>query len=241
MKLSPELAISVHGYIIFKRQEPKRTSYIWLGGQEARIAVGQSRKIAYDTGHGVTKPEIRKAYKFGGEQVSFSPEEIATIRNFGEAIIRIVGFKVINHESLPTWANLKGATFLYPSEEGYVGSTRVFSALRQKLAGGGRLAIAWFVARKNAIPQVAAITAGLANYHEENGMSLPSGLWLIPLPFADDIRTNPDTALVVSPDSIVNKMRQIMQQLQLPKGHFTPVKYPNPGEGSTFLFYTPLK
>ena len=229
LEMGPGLTISVKGYIVFKRQEPRKTSYIWLGGEEPQIAVGKSGKIADDTGQPVIKPEIRKAYKFGGEQISFSTDEIAGIRNFGDPVIRIVGFKASGTDSLPIWANLKGATFLYPSEEDFVGSTRVFSALQQKMLKNKRVAIAWFVARKNATPQVAAIAATVEQVDENGGHILPSGLWLIPLPFADDIRDNPEEAVVLPPDPLIDKMRQIVQQLQLPKGQYVPAKYPNPG------------
>jgi ATP-dependent DNA helicase 2 subunit 1 len=86
--------------------------------------------MAEDTARTVEKGEI-KAYKFGGEQVVFAPEEIGSLRYFGDPVIRIIGFKPMS--MLPVWASLKQSTFIYPSEEDYVGSMRVFSALQQKL------------------------------------------------------------------------------------------------------------
>ena len=229
LELGPGFAISVKGYIFFKRQEPKRTSYIWFGGQEPLIATGRATKIADGTGHAVGKPEIRKTYKFGGEQVSFSVDEVATVRNFGDPVIRVVGFKALDPDHLPIWANLKAATFLYPSEEDWVGSTRVFSALQQKMLGDGKIAIAWFVARKNAVPQLVALVAAMDQVDEKSGHILPSGIWLVPLPFTDDIRSNPENPVVTSPDPLTDRMRSIVQQLQLPKGRYIPAKYPNPG------------
>ena len=228
-EVGPGLVISVKGYIIFKRQEPKRTSFVWLGGHDAQIAKGQSMKVSDETGHVIAKPEIRKAYKFGGEQVSFSTDEMAAIRDFGAPVIRIIGFKGISSASLPIWANIRDATFLCPSEEDYVGSTRVFSALHGKMSRDNKVALAWFVARKNSVPQMAAIWPDTERFNEEGGHTLPSGLWLIPLPFADDIRDNPDTMMIEAPDALVDRMRQVIQQLQLPKGQYVPTKYPNPG------------
>ena len=229
LELGPGMMISVKGYIIFKRQEPKKTSWVWFGGQEPQVAHSKSAKVADDTGHAVAKLEIRKAYKFGGEQISFSVDEITSIRNFGEPVIRVVGFKAINLDNLPIWANLKGATFLYPSEEDFVGSTRVFSALQQKMLNDAKIAIVWFIPRKNAVPQVAALVAAMDQVDEKSGHILPSGIWLVPLPFADDIRSNPDTPAVTSPDPLIDRTRTIVQQLQLPRGRYIPAKYPNPG------------
>jgi ATP-dependent DNA helicase 2 subunit 1 len=55
-------------------------------------------------------------------------------------------------------------------------------------------------------------------------------LWLIPLPYADDIRQFPEQpeAPLTTTDALTDKMRIIMEQLQLPGGVYDPSKYPNP-------------
>ncbi|KAL9592797.1 MAG: hypothetical protein Q9179_006364, partial [Wetmoreana sp. 5 TL-2023] len=117
LEIGPGFKISVKGYIIFKCQEPRRSCYVWLNGEKAQIAHGVTTRMAEDTARTVEKVEIKKAYKFGGAQILFTPEEISQLRNFGEPCIRIIGFKPIS--MLPLWANLKPATFIYPSEEDY--------------------------------------------------------------------------------------------------------------------------
>ena len=229
LEIGPNLTVSVKGYIIFKRQEPKKSASIYMAGDEPKLVLVSSAKTAEDTGQMVEKVEIHKAYKFGGEQVTFTQQEIIDIRNFGDPVIRIIGFKNVTSASLPVWANIKGPTFLYPSEEDYVGSTRVFSALRQKLLKDRKMAVSWFIARKNAVPQIVALIPDNQNEQELDEQILPSGLWLVPLPFADDIRDNPDTISIMAPDSLIDKMRVVIQQLQLPKGQYVPTKYPNPG------------
>ena len=192
--------------------------------------------MADDTARTVEKFEIRKAYTFGGEQISFSPEEIKSLRNFGEPVIRIIGFKPV--EMLPLWANVKQSTFLYPSEEDYVGSTRVFSALYSKLLRSRLMGLAWFIARRNASPVIAAILPTISSDEKQSatqsGVSptgCSQGLHLIPLPFADDIRQNPPMAHETplrAPDSLVDAMRPVIGQLSLPKGIYDPERYPNP-------------
>ncbi|KAI4179259.1 MAG: hypothetical protein L6R41_007944, partial [Letrouitia leprolyta] len=179
--------------------------------------------------------EIKKAYKFGGEQIPFTQEEISSLRNFGEPVIRIIGFKPIS--MLPIWANLKPATFIYPSEEDYVGSTRVFAALHQQLLSSKKMGIVWYIARTNAAPVIAALYPGAeqrtssSNNEDNSGtQTMPPGLWLIPLPYADDIRQNPELAseVIRAPESLIDRMRTVIQQLQLPKAKYDPMKYPNP-------------
>lgn len=227
-EIGPAFRISVKGYIIFKRQEPKPTAWVWLNGSKAVLAKVVTSKRADDEGREVAKAEVRKAYKFGGQQISFSLDEIAAIRNFGEPIIRIIGFKPLSPETLPIWANINRSTLIYPSEEEFVGSSRVFSALQQKLLKDRKMAVAWFIARKNAAPQISAVVPGGEELDDEGEQKTPPGLWVIPMPSADDIRINPETTTVPAPDSLVDKMRTVVQQLQLPKAQYFPDKYPNP-------------
>ena len=226
LEIGPGFRISVKGYILFKRQEPKRSCYVWLEGEKAQIAVGATTQMAEDTARYVEKVEIRKAYKFGGEQITFTPEEVSSLRNFGVPGIRIIGFKPVS--MLPIWANIKPATFIYPSEEDYVGSTRVFSALQQKLLKDNLIGLTWFVARKNAVPAIAALLPGAERLDENGAQVIPPGMWLAPLPFADDIRQNPETTLIRAPEPLIDRMREVVQLLQLPKARYDPSKFPNP-------------
>lgn len=226
LELGPGFRISVRGYILFKRQEAKRSCYVWLNGENAQIATGVTTEIADESSRVVEKVEIKKAFKFGGEQIAFTPEEITELRNFGNPGIRIVGFKPIS--MLPIWANLRPSTFIYPSEDDYVGSTRVFAALQRKLLEDKKMGIAWYVARKNAAPQIAAILPGDEKLDDVGLQVIPPGLWIMPLPFADDIRQNPETTLIRAPEPLIDLMREVIQQLQLPKALYDPGKYPNP-------------
>lgn len=226
LELGPNFKISISGYLLFKRQEPARNSFIWLGGENPQIVKGVTTQIADDTARTVEKGEIKKAYKFGGDQVTFTPEEIKALRNFGDPVIRIIGFKPL--ASLPFWANVKHPFFIYPSEEDFVGSTRVFSALHQTLLRDKKAALVWVIARKNAGPVLGAMIAGEEKVDETGIQKFPPGMWVIPLPFADDVRQNPETALHVAPEPLIDQMRLIVQQLQLPKASYEPLKYPNP-------------
>ncbi|KAL2206565.1 Ku DNA-binding complex, Ku70 subunit, partial [Sarocladium strictum] len=227
-EIAPGLRISVKGYNILHRQTPARTCYIWLDGEKPQIASGETTKIAEDSTRTVEKGEIKKAYKFGGEYVYFSPEEQKSLRDFGSPVIRILGFKP--RKLLPVWAAIKKSTFIFPSEEDYVGSTRVFSALWQKLLRDDKVAIAWCVIRANAQPMLAAIMPSRERADDDSGTPyLPAGLWIYPLPFIDDLReTKPPEQVTQSSDELKTQMRTIVQQLQLPKAMYNPLKYPNP-------------
>ncbi|KAM3510088.1 hypothetical protein MY10362_000227 [Beauveria mimosiformis] len=227
-EIAPGLRISVKGYNIIHRQAPARTCYIWLDGEKPQLAVGETTRIAEDSTRTVEKGEMKKAYKFGGEYVYFSPEEQKSLKDFGSPIIRIIGFK--SRRSIPIWSSVKKSSFIYPSEEDYVGSTRVFTALWGKLLKNDKVALAWCIVRTNANPMLAAIMPSKPQSVENSGTPyLPAGLWLYPLPFADDLRDmKPPGKLAQASDDLKTQMRTIIQQLQLPKAMYNPTKYPNP-------------
>ncbi|KAK8231833.1 SPOC like C-terminal domain-containing protein [Phyllosticta capitalensis] len=225
-EIGPGLKVGVKGYISIKRQERVRSCYVWLNGEKPQIAVGSSSRVAEDTAREVKKEEIRKAYKFGGETIAFTEEETKKIRYFGDPVIRIIGFKPMT--CLPNWANLRTPTFIYPSESDFVGSTRAFSALQQKLLKDNKFGLAWFIPRRNAVPTLAALIPGAEKLGDRNEQIRPPGLWVITLPYVDDIRQIPDTPLVRAPDNTIDHMREIVQNLTLPKGEYDPNKYPNP-------------
>ncbi|PLN78796.1 putative DSB repair complex subunit Ku70 [Aspergillus taichungensis] len=226
LELGPDFRISVSGYHLFRRQQPARSGYVWLEGEHPQMAHGETTAIADDTARTVEKWEIKKAYKFGGDQVIFTPEELKSLRDFGDPVIRIIGFKPLS--ALPFWANVKHPFFIYPSEGDYVGSTRVFAALHRKLLRDRKAALVWFIPRKASGPVLGALMAGAEKVDEYGVQKVPPGMWIIPLPFADDVRQNPETRLTVAPEPLIDKMRYVVQQLQLPKAIYDPSRYPNP-------------
>lgn len=229
LELGPDLRIGVKGYIMIKRQEHVKSCYVWVGGEKPQIVSSSTSHMADDTARVVEKTELRKAYKFGGDAITFTTQEIIQIRQcFGDPVIRIIGFKPMS--CVPIWVNMKKATFIYPSEADFVGSTRVFSALHKKLWKSKKMGLVWFIARRNASPILCALVPVEEKFHREGEQVMPPGLWLIPLPFADDIRQfpeQPDSSLKTT-DALTDKMRLIIEQLQLPKGIYDPSKYPNP-------------
>ncbi|RFU79302.1 atp-dependent dna helicase ii subunit 1 [Trichoderma arundinaceum] len=226
-EIAPGLRITVKGYNIVQRQAPARTCYIWLDGEKAQIATGETTRVAEDSARTVEKQEIKKAYKFGGEYVYFTPEEQKSLRDFGSPVIRIIGFKP--RSMIPVWASVKKSTFIFPSEEDYIGSSRVFSALWQKLLNDDKIGIAWCVLRSNAQPILSALVPSREQSDEASGTPyLPAGLWIYPLPAADDLRDISIDRRIDCSEDLKTKMRVIVQQLNLPKGIYNPLKYPNP-------------
>jgi ATP-dependent DNA helicase 2 subunit 1 len=221
LELGPNLKISVKGFLLYKHQKPARSCYIYLGTDKPQIVTGKSDNFVTEGGR-VEKVEVQKAYTFGGEKIPFGQDEIKKLRNFGDPVIRIIGFKSM--DQLPVWANIKNSTFLYPSEQDYIGSTRVYSALYQKLVKDNLIAWTWFIARRNATPVMAALVPTLSadstedrpNQASVSETGCPQGLHLIPLPFRDDMREDPPSSReepLRAPDELVDAMRPIIRRL----------------------------
>lgn len=237
-ELAPGMTISVNGYLILHRQVIQRSCYVYLEDDDAppQIAQGTTTKTEDGSMRTVEKSEIKKAYKFGcgGDYVYFTPQELEQMRTFEKEskCLRIIGFKP--RSMLPPWAAVKKSHFIFPTEAGYVGSTRVFSALWKKLLDSDKMGIAWYVPRRNAVPQIVAILPSKKQSDETSGTNyLPAGLWLTPLPFVDDLRDlsplRQQKHMVKASDELIDCMRTIVQNLKLPKNMYDPSKYPNPG------------
>jgi ATP-dependent DNA helicase 2 subunit 1 len=190
-EIGPDFKISVKGYNLLQTQEPSRRCYVYTEGEKAKLVKGETKYSADDNAKGrVEKADITKAYKFGGTEISFTPQEMKEIRNFGAPVLRVIGFKP--QSMLPIWASIKKSTFIFPSEEHFIGSTRVFVAFWKKLLKDKLMGLAWYIARANATPILVAILPGEEKLDEiTNAQVMPAGLWLYPLPFADDLRPLP--------------------------------------------------
>ncbi|GAP85981.1 putative ATP-dependent DNA helicase II subunit 1 [Rosellinia necatrix] len=227
-EIGPGLTISVKGYNIIQQQSPARSCYIWLEGEKPQVAIGETARLAEDSARTVENNEVKRAYKFGNEYVYFTDEEQKSIKQFGGSCIRIIGFK--DRSLLKFWASVHKSIYFFPSEDGYVGSTRVFTALWQKLLRSKKVGVAWHIARKNANPRLVAIIPSRATSDDGSGTQyLPAGLWIYPIPFIDDVREGPETGKVIrTTNALTDRMNKVVQQLQLPGGAYNPFKYANP-------------
>lgn len=68
---------------------------------------------------------------------------------------------------------------------------RCFSSLLMSMAKKKKMALAIFCGRMNATPCFAALLPQLEERDDE-GQKEPPGMYVIPLPFADDIREPPE-------------------------------------------------
>ncbi|KAK9234797.1 SPOC like C-terminal domain-containing protein [Lipomyces kononenkoae] len=206
-----KLSIGVKGYVLFKRQDIQRSHYVYEPEGDRAIIARSHAQYTYtldETGTTATfatrgpkgepkleeieKNAVNRGFKFGGEVVPFSQDEIQSLRNIGEAGIRIIGFKPLQLFD-PSY-NMRQPYFIYPSEEDYVGSIRTFAALHSILLDENKYAVAWVKATTRSSPFLAALIACQEIIERENGrdeQKQSPGIFVIRQPFADDIRDFP--------------------------------------------------
>ncbi|KAK9479159.1 SPOC like C-terminal domain-containing protein [Lipomyces japonicus] len=221
LELAPNFAISVKAYVLYKRLEIANSKFVYMGGDAPAIARGkrhyrevsefndksagakklsksakieQTQRLTSGSAPGpfIKKSSIKRGYKFGGEILPFSDEELVRIREVEKPVIRILAFRSI--DELPMHYNTRSSYFLYPTDEDVVGSVRTFAALHQSLLKKKKYGIAWVVSSVRSPPMLAALVAANEEKEEMDGKFLqksPSGIYLIRLPYANDIRDPP--------------------------------------------------
>jgi ATP-dependent DNA helicase 2 subunit 1 len=165
----------------------------------------------------------------------FSADELKQIRNFGEPILRILGFKPVS--TLRFWENLRPSYFIYPSDATVTGSTRTFASLHKKLLQDQLMGLAWLIPRRNQAPVFTAIVPQEEEFDDKGAQTTPPGMHCIVLPFLDDIRANPvdetlsgnffsGSLLTKASEDLIDKMGEIVRSVTLKS--YNPTKYPNP-------------
>jgi len=137
--------------------------------------------------------------------------ELRNIRTLDEPSLKLVGFKP--RSSLKDYHNLKHSSFIYPDEAAVRGSSVVYACLLQKMLEMEKIAVCKMTARSNATLRLVA----LVPFRElvKDGIQVyPSGLYVIYLPYADDIRNihseetpKANEAQIAAGTSLVRKLR----------------------------------
>lgn len=167
-KIGQGLEIGVSGFVLIS--EEKRRRYIWVDPytstcEEVKV-VTQYRDA--DSTAIVPARDIVNYFSIGDEKdsrnhrkVVFTNEEIEKARTLGlQKGLILFGFRP--KRELKWRDHLKHAYFIYPNEDLFLGSTRVFSALLQSMAKCDKIGFGLLRARKGDAPSLVAIVPQVA-------------------------------------------------------------------------------
>ncbi|KIK60138.1 hypothetical protein GYMLUDRAFT_200779 [Collybiopsis luxurians FD-317 M1] len=171
-----------------------------------------------DEDEGIAATKVVKS----GQRPFYTSEEMKSFRTLGlEPGFKLLGFKP--RSELRFEDNVKHSIFIYPDENTYSGSKRTFTALLKSMVKKKVIGLALGVVRRNSTPTIYAI---LPQEEDQEEME-PGGFHLIPLPFADDIRSAPIEKGYIASDEIKDAARQWINKMTIKSG-YVPDSYPNP-------------
>ncbi|EXB97445.1 ATP-dependent DNA helicase 2 subunit KU70 [Morus notabilis] len=135
-----------------------------------------------DTG-ALLQESTKRIQIYKNETIKLSVDELSEIKRISTGNLRLLGFKPLS--CLKDYHNLRPSTFLFPSDEDIIGSTRLFIAVHRSMLRLKRFGVAFYGSSSR--PQLVALVA-----QEEiiiaGGQVEPPGMHMIYLPYSDDIR-----------------------------------------------------
>ncbi|KAJ3916879.1 SPOC like C-terminal domain-containing protein [Lentinula edodes] len=174
-----------------------------------------------------------------GQRPFYTADEMRSFRTLGlEPGLKLLGFKP--RDTIKFEDNVKHSLFLYPEENTYAGSKRTFSALLKSMIKKKVVGLARGVLRRNSTPTIYAVLpqvlrigysprCSLSCFSQEEDVDEmePAGFHIIPLPFADDIRSAPIDEGYIASDDLKDKARAWINKMTIKSG-YVPDSYPNP-------------
>lgn len=208
-------------YIDEERQVLPEKSEIFYG------AISGDSASKGNEGEGTEPDELGIRMVEPGECPFYTADEVRTFRTLGlEPGIYLLGFK--NHSELLFEDNIKHSTFVYPDEDIYSGSRRTFCALLKSMVKKAKIGLVLTLFRRSSTPSFCAMLPQRENVDENE----PGGFHLIPLPFADDIRSAPIEEALRASNYLVEAAESWISKLSLKKDSGYPVdSNPNPALG----------
>ncbi|KAG5518092.1 hypothetical protein PMAC_003278 [Pneumocystis sp. 'macacae'] len=226
LQIAPNLNIDVRGYMLFKKRMPIKTQNIYTKFKDPQIVKTTINYICQETSAFLKNEDMKIAYDFGGEKISFSKKQMDSLHFYEDPVIRILGFKPL--DQLHFWENILPSYFLYPIDNRNHSSSRIFLSLAYTLYKHDKIAVAWFHPYKNSNPRISILISNFdLDEKQKRNYELPQGIFVIILPFSDDIRLNPQQTSVKAPELLINKMCDIIEHLILDT--YNPLQYKSPG------------
>ncbi|KAI9029362.1 SPOC like C-terminal domain-containing protein [Hyaloraphidium curvatum] len=221
--LGSGFTIGVRGYNLVVEQ--KKPSFVYMRASGNDVVKSKQVLVCRDTAEPLQPREIKYYYPYGGENVFFTKDEVKEMRSFGEPGLHLLGFKP--KSAVKLHHTIKHSTFLYPDETSYTGSCAIFGTLLRRMNALDKVAICRFIPRKNSPPRLVALWPEIEDADKASSDTVRyTGLHLIPLPFADDIRHVPGSTELRAPAEAVETAKRMVKGVRMKE--FDPEAFTNP-------------
>lgn len=146
--------------------------------------------------------------------MNIGPKVSSAVIENADPGITLLGFKP--RSAIPDWANLRESYFVCPDEQSVKGSTSLFVALIQELVSQDRVAMCAFTSRSRAsIPRLSVLIPQIEEFDDDNYLVKSTGFNMVVLPYTDDIRQLPIPYMPRPESNLVDKAKEIIQDLEL--------------------------
>lgn len=207
-----ELSVAVFVTLL----EAKAPMPVFLLNENNKPLKSETKQICEQTGallHPVD--DIRTYVDIAGQHIYVSRKEMDQTKQFCEPGLRLIGFKP--RSSLKPHHRIFHSYFVYPSDKGVTGSATFMSALLGGMIDRKLLAVASYVARKNAEPVLVAL---LPQAEEEDSDQVkPPGFHMVRLPWGEEIRSfslpAPEGMPAELPEELKAAARNVVSALSL--------------------------
>ncbi|XP_021728255.1 ATP-dependent DNA helicase 2 subunit KU70-like [Chenopodium quinoa] len=224
LSIANGVSIQMSAYALLRPTVPGNIT--WLDSTTNLPLKTERSLICADTGALIQEaPKQFQAYR--DQEIKFSREEISQIKRVSLTQLCLLGFKPLS--CLKDHHNLKPSTFLFPTDEDTIGSTKIFIALHRSMLRLRRFAVAYFGSSTH--PQLVALIAQ-DEVITARGQVEPPGMHMIYLPYCDDIRNPEELHMDVTfttpraSNEDIQKAVTLMNRVNL--GDFTVCQFPNP-------------
>ncbi|ODV92678.1 hypothetical protein CANCADRAFT_1273 [Tortispora caseinolytica NRRL Y-17796] len=221
LEIADGVEIALRGYSLIRSHTNIRERNVYIKGENFQSVITSRQWFSQLTSKVLSPNDLVYAYKFGPTQlVEFTSSEIKSIRNFGQSHIKILGFKPLR--DLPWEFNIKNPILLYPDEETISGSFRTYAALHKSMLNSQTCALCYTLLRSGR-PVFSAMIAHdefRSKAEKDKGPPLhPAGLSLITLPYADDLRDEPEVLRQPQPQqTAIEFAKQFIELLTMKDG-----------------------
>ncbi|KAJ3276754.1 X-ray repair cross-complementing protein 6 [Terramyces sp. JEL0728] len=190
--IGENITIGVKGYNVYL--EKRKPAHTWLNPVDNQEVEMKSTLFCATTAKELSLEDLSYYYEFGGETPSFTREEINQIKSIGPSGLKLLGFRPI--DAIKDKFNIKSSIFMVPDESRYLGSSKFFVQLVDRMHAKRVAAFGTLIARKNARIKLVALLPQVSNVltligkkkSDESPVDIPCGFNIIILPFADDLR-----------------------------------------------------
>lgn len=211
LELGPNLKIAVKMYCLAR--SATKESGGWVCMETNRRLTIQTQWICADTGAFLEDSQIQKYFAYGGENVVLDPDEMKTIKYFGEPGLTLMGFKP--KSALKEYHNIKASYFIYPDEQTTTGSNTAFNALLEAMHAKGKIGIAKMIYRRRTVPRFVALVAQQEKLSDDGHQITPPGMHMIFLPYNDDIRELKFPKMKIAPPNTIKLAKQVVHTLDI--------------------------